>query len=250
MRVLHKYSAIADAPDSRDHIALGAVPGAPIVSHDLRRWMPPIQNQGNEGCCTAETGTRILSWLVNRFLGKSLLFSPQFLYRAERIVEGDILVDGGAQSRTMMAVLRDTGCCLESSDPFTDTGWQAPTTHKQLAEAQQYRIGAYHRIPELDTLRSVLSSGYPASLAIAVYESFESDAAAKSGIIPMPNTASEQLLGAHEVTVAGMDESSRRLLMANSWGTGWGLDGYFWLPYDYWQYVSDSWLAHLGPKWA
>lgn len=244
-----KYGALPDRADSRDHIAISAPPGRQFQSIDLRAWMPPIRDQGQEGSCTAFAGTRLLSWLFNRFKKQELIFSPQFLYRAERIIEGDTEQDNGAQSRTMMAVMCDTGVCLESSLPYSDSGWKIPTTHTQLAEAQQYRIGAFHRIPDLDTLRSVLNSGYPASLAITVYESFESAAVAQNGRVPIPHP-NEALLGYHEVCVAGMDEHSRCLLVANSWGPSWGDGGYFWLPYDYWERgVSDSWLAHLGPAW-
>lgn len=246
--MIRRYDAIPDKHDPRDHIAMSAAPGTAFQSVDLRQWMPPIRDQGQEGACTAFAGTRLLSWLLNRFQGRSLVFSPQFLYRAERIIEGDVDQDGGAQSRTMMAVMRDTGVCLEASDPYSDQGWQTPTTHSQLAEAQHYRIGAFHRIPDLYTLRSVLASGYPASLAIPVYESFETNAVAQTGMVPMPKDH-EALLGYHEVCVAGMDEDRKLLLVANSWGSGWGDKGYFWLPYEYWPLVSDSWLAHLGPAW-
>lgn len=244
-----RYDAIPDRFDHRDHVAMSSPPMTKFQSVDLRQWMPGIRDQGEEGSCTAFAGVRLLSWLTNRFTGKALEFSPQFLYRAERIIEGTRDEDSGAQSRTMVAVLRDTGCCLESSLPYSDKGWKTPTTQKQLAEAQLYRTGAFHRIPDLYTLRSVLSSGYPAALAIEVYESFESDTVSKTGRVPMPKH-DENLLGYHEVVVAGMDEHSKHLLVANSWGVDWGYEGYFWLPYEYWEFhVCDSWLAHLGPAW-
>ena len=40
-------------------------------------------------------------------------------------------------------------------------------------------------------------------IGIMVYESFESDAVAKNGIVPMPNLATEQLLGGHDILVVG-----------------------------------------------
>ena len=69
-------------------------------------------------------------------------------------------------------------------------------------------------------------------------------------------------LGGHFVTICGWDDTVQIPVakvgwldrqrysvgawkVANSWGEGWGLGGYFWLPYDYTfngnQICSDPW---------
>jgi Papain family cysteine protease len=242
-----RYTAVRDVPDAADRIAAPAPTLLPRA--DLSAWLPPVRDQGQEGCCTMFAGSGILAWHYKRFLGKDLVFSPQFGYRAERILEGDVDQDGGAQSRTMMQVLTKYGLCLEASDPYVDTGWKTPTTLKQLAEARNYRLGAYHRVPDLMTLRSVLASGYVASLAIDVYESFESADVAANGAVPLP-AANEQCLGGHEIYCYGYDDKLGLLMCRNSWGADWGQDGDFSLPYGYWPYVSDSWTCHFGKPWV
>jgi C1A family cysteine protease len=41
------------------------------------------------------------------------------------------------------------------------------------------------------------------------------------------------MIGGHAVCGVGYDDVKKRLLVRNSWGTGWGMDGYFTMPYAY-----------------
>ena len=65
-----------------------------------------------------------------------------------------------------------------------------------------------------------------------VYESFESQAVAQTGVMPMPQP-NERKLGGHAVLAVGYDNTSRRMIVRNSWGAGWGQAGYFTMPYEY-----------------
>jgi C1A family cysteine protease len=77
-----------------------------------------------------------------------------------------------------------------------------------------------------------LASGYPFVLGFTVYDSFESDAVAKTGVVPMP-ARRENVLGGHAVLAVGYDDKQSRLRMRNSWGRAWGVKGYFTMPYAY-----------------
>ena len=81
-------------------------------------------------------------------------------------------------------------------------------------------------------MKGCLASGYPFILGFSVYESFETLAVAAGGHAPMPNPT-ETLLGGHAVLAVGYEDDKQWFLMRNSWGTRWGLAGYFTLPYDY-----------------
>ena len=52
-----------------------------------------------------------------------------------------------------------------------------------------------------------------------------------------PNTATEQLLGGHAVCLVGYNDATQRFIVKNSWGTGWGDKGYFYMPY---QVIKDT----------
>ncbi len=54
----------------------------------------------------------------------------------------------------------------------------------------------------------------------------------------MPQPA-EQALGGHAVLAVGYDDGQQRFIR-NSWGPGWGIQGYCMMPY---LYLSDGSLA-------
>ena len=81
-------------------------------------------------------------------------------------------------------------------------------------------------------MKGCLAQGYPFVLGFSVYESFESPQVVRTGIAQMP-AAGEQLLGGHAVLAVGYDDSAQRFVVRNSWGAGWGMKGYFTLPYAY-----------------
>jgi C1A family cysteine protease len=96
---------------------------------------------------------------------------------------------------------------------------------------------SYQRVIQtLNQMKGCLASGYPFVFGFSVYDSFESDAVAKTGMVPMP-APKEKLLGGHAVLAVGYDDKQQRFLVRNSWGKSWGLGGYFTMPYAY---MTDS----------
>ena len=81
-------------------------------------------------------------------------------------------------------------------------------------------------------MKSCLAMGLPFVFGFAVYEHVVSAAVAKTGILRMPK-ADERMLGGHAILAVGYDDAHRRLLFRNSWGAGWGRQGYGEMPYAY-----------------
>jgi C1A family cysteine protease len=107
-------------------------------------------------------------------------------------------------------------------------------------EALKHQALSYMRIAQnIALMKGCLASGYPFVFGFTVYDSFESDAVAKSGTVPMP-APSEGVLGGHAVLAVGYDDAKQRIIVMNSWGTGWGMKGFFTMPYAY---LTDSNLA-------
>ncbi len=101
--------------------------------------------------------------------------------------------------------------------------------------------------PTLNELKGCLADGYPFVFGISVYDSFESDEVAKTGIVPIPSPT-EQMLGGHCIVAVGYDDATQRFTIRNSWGTEWGDYGHCYLPYEYLtngNLASDFWTLRI-----
>jgi len=243
-----KYLLKKDTPDLRDHIFYSTsykkTENLP-VKVDLHDKCSPIVDQGQLGSCTANaiaSGLREYL-LINKATWIAL--SRLFLYWEERNLEGTVNEDSGAEIRDGMKVLNKIGVCPEIDWPYDISTFTNTPTDKMVADATPYKIVEYHRIISLEQLKAALAEGLPVVIGIEVYESFESNTVAKTGIVPLPNTSREKYLGGHAVLVVGYDDDKKQMIVRNSWGTDWGDKGYFYLPYDYYNkgYVSDCWIS-------
>jgi C1A family cysteine protease len=139
------------------------------------------------------------------------------------------------------------GVCTEDEWPYStdlDVVTEKPPDQAYV-DALQNKVIAYHRVTQnLRQMKGCLAEGYPFVFGFAVYESFESDEVARTGVVPMPDPNVEEQVGGHAVMAVGYDDSQQRFLIRNSWGADWGMDGYFTMPYAYLtdhQYSNDVW---------
>lgn len=243
LRKVARYGWLPDLPDHRDHIyaaplrKIGPLP----ARVDLRPQCPPVLDQGDLGACTAHAiGNAHRFDQIRQKLKNDFLPSRLFIYYNERALEHTIASDAGAQIRDGIKTLVKQGACPEALWPYDIAKFAKKPPAKAFSEALKHQAVSYQRLVQsLGQLKGCLAEGYPFVFGFSVYESFESDAVARTGKMPMP-AAKDKLLGGHAVLAVGYNDATQTITVMNSWGTGWGDKGFFHMPYAY---IADENLA-------
>lgn len=239
------------------------------ASVDLRQWCSPVEDQKKLGSCTANTGVGVIEYYERKSFGRHIDASRLFLYKVTRNLMKQS-GDTGAFLRSTMGAMVLFGTPPEDYWPYTDDekGFDREPPAFCYACAQNYQTIQYFRHDPpgtkaeevLGRVKTYLSKGHPAMFGFTVYNSIEQ--AEKTGKIPLP-APKEKIEGGHAIVTVGYDdkmkiknsfgkvETTGALLIRNSWGKGWGEEGYGWLPYDYllkglaedfWSVLKKEWI--------
>lgn len=232
-----RYGWIPDRPDQRD--LLYSAPPIHLLNElppkvNLCGKCPPVYDQGELGSCTANAiaGAIHFDQMLER-LRDVFVPSRLFIYYNERALEGSVESDAGAMIRDGMKSIAKQGVCPESLWPYNISKFrQKPSAACYAAAAKHTAVNYMRLVQVLQQFKGCLASGYPFVFGFTVYESFESPTVARTGKATMP-ASNERVLGGHAVCAVGYDDVARTFLCRNSWGTRWGMKGYFTLPYGY-----------------
>lgn len=228
-RSIQRYGWKPSLPDLRDQTA--DTNGLNIVPEvDPRHEQPDPYDQSQLGSCTANAIAGSIEY--NCILDGKPFGTPSRLdiYYGERMIEGDLgQGDTGAFGRDGFKFAHSTGVIPEADWPY-DINKYAKKPPDDVAH--RFKIGSYKAVPRnKSAMQAVLTNKQTIAFGFTVYESFESDGVAHTGVVPVP-ARGEQVLGGHEVLLIGyLKNEPGYALCRNSWGTNWGLGGYFLMPW-------------------
>lgn len=251
----YAYGWHPSKPDFRDLVVDTRDAAAPQAEVDLRTTglLPAVWDQLQLGACTAHGVGAAYEYDAAK-QGQALGTPARlFLYYNSRSIEGTISSDSGASVKDAIKSLASYGAPDEADWAYDISKFADKPPTVAYANGVLHEAVKYASVPQDATsIQTVLSGGSPVVIGFTVYSSFESDAVAANGVMPMPQS-SEAVLGGHCVLVvgylkgstiiaaleakglptSGLDPNAMYWICRNSWNTTWGDAGYFYMPEGY-----------------
>lgn len=206
----------------------------------------PVLDQGEEGACTGFGLATVANYLLTRrkVVPDPAPVSPRMLYEmARRYDEWPGEDYGGSSARGAMKGWHKHGVCGEAEWKYDlePKKSAAGLTEARTTDALRRPLGAYLRVNHRDlvAMHSALAEVGILYATAAVHEGWAD--VQPDGTIPWPG----QLQGAHAFAIVAYDAEG--FWIQNSWGPGWGKDGFARISYDDWlANATDVWVARLG----
>jgi cathepsin B len=205
-----------------------AVDAVPAHFDARTKWhglIHPIRDQQHCGSCWAFSAAEVLGDRVAIARGKpSPPLSPQDMVSCDR---GDNGCRGGMLTNAWRYLKRN-GIVTESCFPYTAGRGDVPRCANRCVDSEPFKKTKAATIYPVKGVRNmqkeVMTKG-PIQVAFMVYRSFMSY---KSGVYQkLPEETTPE--GGHAVKIVGWGKESgtKYWLVANSWNTGFGLNGFF-----------------------
>lgn len=214
---------------------------------DLSALCSPVVDQGQIGSCSGNALAGAIEFLElaeliaqrppseapQEYTTKFDPVSRLFIYWNERAIEGTTHQDAGAMTiRHGCDSLLQKGVCRESLWPYSDSLLLVCPHSEAYGEAWHHKLQSYYKLETLNDIRNCLAAGFPVAFGITIYDSFETDDVALTGLVPDPGLF-DSVAGGHALLIVGYDDTDQTLLVRNSWGVRWGMAGYCKMSYAY-----------------
>lgn len=239
------YGLRADIDDWRDQIYKPT--GETLRQYvDLRQWASPVEEQGYLGSCVGNAIVGAYELLLNKEAPDQFVdLSRLFVYYNARLLEGEEDTDNGAFLRNGIKGVNKYGVCKESLWPYDINKFAIKPDVASYEDAKHRNIKNYYRLINLDDILDALNNNVPVVYGMEVYENFEYLTSSQY-TLGLPKD-SEEAIGAHAVCLVGYDLPKKHMLVRNSFGIHWGMNGYFWITFDYIESeILDIWIFDIN----
>lgn len=210
-------------------------------SIDLRNGFSEIRNQKGLGACTAFSMASIFEYIINQGDSSNKThLSPRFLYYnvCKKNIDGTP-IDKGSSFFDNIKSLGESGICTESLCVYDEDFNLSPTNEAQSDAKTRLVTKAMNVEITHEALTSALTEGFPIGISLKIFDSFGKG---HKGFVFRPT---EKELGGtdygyHAMVICGFSEKEKVYIVRNSWGLGFGDNGYCFIPFSY---IEDTTLC-------
>lgn len=222
----YQMGMLVETPEKLAGIPLASTPagGSELPeSFDLSDKLPPVGNQGMQQSCVAwAVAYALKSYQEKLESGQQFTFSPSFIYNQ---------INNGQNAPTYVTdalnVLSQQGVCEYNDMPYNVNDWVTKPSQQALSNAKKFRIDYWRKINHVDIkeVKAHLAAGYPVIIGAYITEEF-----IRNGKDVWSTSGTPA--GGHCMLLVGYDNSKNAFKVMNSWGSGWGDNGFGWISYN------------------
>ncbi len=222
--------------------------------------LPPVMDtRGTDHMVLTQEGNsctgHAIAAMINTVLAAGpnpILVSPYMLYcMARRYDEFEGSDDAGSSLRGALKGWLYHGVVSATDWPDLEHDLDIDRDPVLSAQAMQYPLGAFYRVNafRLDDLQSAVNELRAIAVSAQVHSGWLDPAPVErpdgTTLYLIEKTAESTYLGGHAFAIVGYNDVG--FLVQNSWGSGWGRNGFATLSYQDWLTSAyDAWVARPG----
>jgi hypothetical protein len=243
-------------------------PSSTILSGaNLLAYSDPIEDQGSLNACSGNamvSACELILQANSEFTHLSRLFN---YYQARK--HDDIIGDGGAYLRSNINSAKHDGICREVTWPYDISQFNVTPSDAAYTEAASYVLDRYERIYDglewdysftpargygtptngdaayINSIKHAIDERYPVVIGIPINQKFMDIKGIFDDQYAYPylgSTFDTPAIAGHAVLIVGYDDAYESFIIENSWGTGWGYNGYGLFPYAVMYECWEAWV--------
>lgn len=189
---------------------------------DLSSELIPVQDQGTTYPGHFFALLALKQW--QELKNNKLLQPLSLAYLIEKTTDGE----DGACIEDALVALRKHGIITETSYTKSKAAFSMNSTTTKTSlrlESLRYRIDGYLRIQDINALRVALTRYGPITLTLPVYDISKVH-------FWIPQNPSSRPIAYHTVLIVGYNDQTQDVIIRNSFGTSWGINGHTRMSYS------------------
>jgi len=247
--IVHKLGLMRDYTAQKKQIIYGNKnEDLPENFHYKDKWpqcFHQIRDQQQCGSCWAFAASEVVSdrFCISSNSAVNVVLSPQDLISCDK---QDFGCEGGYVDKSW-DYIRDHGIVTDACLPYTSgsgSSGRCPFKNDQgtckSGQFRKYKVESHQQYETIEDAKETLFTEGPIEAAFEVYDDFMSY---DGGVY---RRTSDELLGGHAVKVVGWGtdtDGTEYWIVANSWNTNWGENGFFRIAFGECGFEDSLWAG-------